>query len=288
MWSRRPFPFNFHCLTLDLAGLKGPELLLDLIFTYRPDKVVIANLAGRIFAATSGHSSLEQELIALGNNVYLSVILQQVAKELHERGMLHMILHAGTAGYTFDQSMVSHGFSLTEYTPRDPANHYGVSMVARELFAELYFKQYGIPYKVALVGNAWGEGYRNSSVYSYITHAALQQQNKLVISTLKNTRPLIAGKTLGGILYQLLQDTKQFGSFIVASPKSYSLGEFIKAVESVTGWTFPTVEEDITLLRGSNISLPLSTEKLSLALGELPDTDMDELIKGFIAYQANP
>jgi UDP-glucose 4-epimerase len=115
--------------------------------------------------ATVPKTSFDDPLYDLEANLPHSVKLFEVAKQLPDLEKLVVVSSGGTV-YGEVQSV-----PITEATPTNPISPYGITKLAIERYAQMYFRLFGVPAIVVRPANAYGVGQRDGSGQGFVAAA---------------------------------------------------------------------------------------------------------------------
>jgi GDP-6-deoxy-D-talose 4-dehydrogenase len=254
-------------MTLHVANLVDFESISQIVQRVQPDTVI--HLAGISFVAHSDAREIYNSNLIGSRN-----LLQALADA---PGRLRAVLLASSANVYGNQRQGV----LSEETPPQPMNEYGISKLAMELVARIFMER--LPIIIVRPFNYTGVGQSTDFIIPKIVDHARSRAAAIRLGNLDVERDFSDVRAVVDCYLRLLDAPVAVGGiFNVCSGRGYTLRSVIDLVQQLSGHSM-AVETDPTFVRGNEVrTLYGDNRRLIDTIGPLGMPPLEETLKWMI------
>jgi len=243
------------------ANLLQPEAISRALKLVKPDKIV--HLAAIAFVEYGNTAEIYQTNL-IGTVNLLNAIESNTPA-------LEKLLIASSANIYGN----SRTLPITESTPPNPVNHYGVSKLAMEQAAKLYQQ---LPIVMARPFNYTGQGQSLNFLIPKIVDAFKKQERQIMLGNLHVSRDFSDVRDVIKAYLRLLGTSSSPGNYNICTGKAVSIRYILDTMSKISGHEI-NIKSDQNLVRGNDIEVLYgSPRKLENTIGRYRDHSIEDTL----------
>ena len=254
-------------ITVHEADLSDFDAVAGLVDSLRPD--VVIHLAGISFVAHSNVREIYDANLVGSRNLLQALVDANVRPDA--------VLLASSANVYGNQR----AGVLTEESPTQPVNDYGISKLAMELVARLFTDR--LPIIIVRPFNYTGVGQSTDFVIPKIVDHIRRRAKTIQLGNLDVERDFSDVRGVVDCYMRLLASPDAIGgTFNVCSGRGSTLREVIELAQHLSGHTM-TIETNASLVRGNEVkTLYGDNHRLTSTIGELGMPPLESTLQWMI------